>query len=96
MRKHRFWLRNQIKYHSVHGEYYTFFRTVDDETFQNSYRVSRSTFHELHFLVQPYIQKQDSIFRNSISSGERLAVFKVSTHFKIKVGNFYLFFKLTS
>ncbi|XP_026326845.1 uncharacterized protein LOC113235380 isoform X2 [Hyposmocoma kahamanoa] len=74
MRRHRFWLRNHIKYRSVHGEYYTFFQTADEETFENSYRVSRPTFHELHSLVQPYIQKHDSNFRNSISSRERLAV----------------------
>lgn len=74
LRKHRFWLRNHIKYRSVHGEYYTFFQTADEETFENSYRISRPTFHELHSLIQPYIQKLNSYFRNSISSRERLAV----------------------
>ncbi|XP_045778528.1 uncharacterized protein LOC123876345 [Maniola jurtina] len=74
MRKHRFWLRNHIKHRSEHSEYFTFFQTADEETFENSYRVSRCTFYELHSLIEPYIRKQDTNYRNSISSRERLAV----------------------
>lgn len=74
IRKHRFWLRNHIKHRSEHSEYFTFFQTADEETFEKSYRVSRCTFHELHSLIEPYIRKQDTNYRNSISSCERLAV----------------------
>ena len=74
IRTHRFWLRNHIKHLSEHGEYFTLFQTADDETFENSYRVSESTFYELHSMIEPYIRKQDTNYRNSISSRERLAV----------------------
>ncbi|CAF4948165.1 unnamed protein product [Pieris macdunnoughi] len=50
------------------------FDQADEETFENSYRVSRCTFYELHSLIEPYIRKQDTNYRNSISSRERLAV----------------------
>lgn len=53
LRKHRFWLRNHIKYRSVHGEYYTFFQTADEETFENSYRISNSTIYSETELIFP-------------------------------------------
>ena len=54
-RKHRFWIRQHIKYHSVHGEFSTYFQTCDDEMFETSYRVSRKLFYELHYHLKPYL-----------------------------------------
>ncbi|XP_047020887.1 uncharacterized protein LOC135116592 [Helicoverpa armigera] len=73
-RTHRFWIRNHIKYHRLHGEFFTFFHTADDEIFENSYRVSRSNFYELHNLIENIIKKEDTHYRECISTKEKLAV----------------------
>lgn len=72
-RQHRFWIRNHIKCHS-HGEYATLFREFDDESFHKSYRVTRNNFYQLHDLIKPYIQKQDTNYRRAIGTEEKLAV----------------------
>lgn len=73
-RTHRFWIRNHIKYHRLHGEFFTFFYTADDEIFEKSYRVSRSNFYELHNLIENIIKKEDTHYRECISTKEKLAV----------------------
>ncbi|XP_063530916.1 uncharacterized protein LOC134755454 isoform X2 [Cydia strobilella] len=73
-RRHRFWIRNHIKFHRQHGEFFTFFATADDETFENSYRVSRNTFEILFNLIENIIKKNDTHFRDCISAKERIAI----------------------
>ncbi|XP_047998558.1 uncharacterized protein LOC125235946 isoform X2 [Leguminivora glycinivorella] len=54
--------------------FFTFFATADDETFENSYRVSRNTFEILFNLIENIIKKNDTHFRDCISAKERFAI----------------------
>ncbi|XP_052741869.1 uncharacterized protein LOC128198809 [Bicyclus anynana] len=73
-RKHRFWKRSHLYYHTSHGEFFTLFNELDDESFTKSYRLPRNIFYELHNLIKPHIFKQDTNYRRSICTQERLAV----------------------
>lgn len=45
-----------------------------EDRFYSYFRMTPDSFEELHNLIKPYITKQDTRFRDAISSKERLAL----------------------
>lgn len=59
------------------GWYETLIKELADEDpkcYRNFMRVTRDGFDELLHMVRPSIEKQDTVMRNAISAGERLAI----------------------
>jgi hypothetical protein len=50
-----------------------------DQTFQETFRMSRTSFNHLHAILQPYIMRQDTRFRPAVPSKRRLAIFLYHT-----------------
>lgn len=58
------------------GAFYTLFPDLrnDDEKFFNYFRMSISSFDELHNRLKPHIQRENTQLRNSIQPMEMLAI----------------------
>lgn len=74
--KRRKWVAKAWKRRLVEGEFYTLMpHLIDDESkFYEYFRMSLVTFHELLSKVEPYLKKEDTFWRQSISPKQRLAV----------------------
>jgi hypothetical protein len=61
---------------SIHWRNEHFLSTeIPDSLFRTRFRISRKSFFNLHVLLQPYIEKQQTQFRETIASEHRLAIF---------------------
>ena len=47
---------------------------VDESSFRNYFRMSRSTFHALLQDIEPFVRKMNTTWRPSISPAERLSI----------------------
>ncbi|CAF4946106.1 unnamed protein product [Pieris macdunnoughi] len=68
-----FWLCQHIRERTLKEEYRLFY-DLDDEKFNNYYRVSREQFQELLSFVEADILKQNTNYRKAIPPQEKLAV----------------------
>ena len=75
--KRKWWIRPWIARRLERGAYHNLIQEMRDEdqgSFANFFRLYPNLFEELEFLIQEKIRKQDTTYRNSISTGERLAI----------------------
>ena len=67
------WLKNR----NAQGAYHQLIKelsTIDVSGYRNFVRMDSSTFELLHNMVAPIIQRQNTVMRESISPGERIAI----------------------
>lgn len=72
--KRRTWSKNWLRQRSIYSVINLLreLRTHEPDNFRNYLKMDPETFCELLTLVAPYIQKQDTVMRKSISPEERL------------------------
>lgn len=75
-RKKRTWVHDFIKRRKLYGEYNRLCRELesDEDRFFAYFRMTRNSFHFLHGLLCKEIEKQDTNYRQAITSRERLAL----------------------
>lgn len=72
----RYWVHPILRQRKRKGEFSTLYKElIDDETkFHRYFRMSPNEFHQLHEILKSDLTKQNTTFRESISSLEKLAV----------------------
>ena len=86
--KRRIWMKEWLKNRNAQGAYHQLMKelsTIDVSGYRNFVRIDSSTFELLHNMVAPIIQRQNTVMRESISPGERIAI---SLRF-LATGKFY-------
>lgn len=75
-KKRKVWTHNINKKRNEFGEFHHLFPDLlkDNSKFFQYFRMSQEKFYELLNHIKPLIEKQNTRFRRSISSEERLAV----------------------
>jgi len=72
----KLWVKPWITRRKELGAYNNFIREIrseDEETFRQFHRMDVQQFHDILTKVGPVIQREDTVMRESISPGERLA-----------------------
>ena len=75
--KRRIWMKEWLKKRNAQGAYHQLMKelsTIDVSGYRNFVRMDSSTFELLHNMVAPIIQRQNTVMRESISPGERIAI----------------------
>jgi hypothetical protein len=73
----RIWVREIFQNREKQGYYENLLRELqltDEENYRSFLRMNTETFNNILQLITPLIEKQNTVMRNSISPGERLAV----------------------
>ena len=76
-RKRLVWTREWIKKRQALGAYYQLMKELkelDTSSYKNFLRMDAATFEQLLHMVAPSITHQDTVMREAITPGERLAV----------------------
>lgn len=75
-KKRRFWVHEILKKRNIEGEFITLYRElIDDDTkFFQYFRMPKYKFCELLSIIEPVITKQNTTFRESISTKQKLCV----------------------
>ena len=76
-RKHRFWVRKWLQNREKLGAYHQLLqelRSLDTSSYRNFLRMDSTSFEELLRKVGPKISLQNTVMRDAIPAGERLAV----------------------
>lgn len=75
-KKKRTWVHDINKRREEYGEYHRLCRELEsfEDRFYTYFRMSKSSFKELHELIRLKIIKTDTNYRAAISSRERLAI----------------------
>ena len=75
------WMKDFLTKRKQEGQFYTLLRHLRDPTavghameFQNYMRMDCDLFEELLNIVGPLIERRDTVFRDCVSAGERLAI----------------------
>lgn len=73
-RKRKIWVHNINSKRLIFGEFHTLYSDLleDENRFFGYIHMTRKKFFELHYILQPHITKQDTNFRKSIGTKERL------------------------
>ena len=64
------WIANR----ETHGAYHALLQELDNKSYRNFLRMGRGSFEMLLHKVAPYIRRQDTTMRLSITAEERLAI----------------------
>ena len=80
----RMWVREMQREDDV-GEYHTLYRQLEDDesSFYKYFRISKQQFYSLQHKIEVHIQKQNTIFREAISTKEKLMIVKVVLHYPL-------------
>ena len=75
-RKRRMWVKDWIGKRNIftHVNLLNEIKKTDVDDFQRYFRMDEKAYYKLLEMVRPYITKQDTIMRESISANERLSI----------------------
>lgn len=76
-KKRKYWVHPINTTREEQGEFSSIFQDLlkDEQRFYIYFRMSINSFNELYNIIKPEIEKQNTNWRNCVSSKERLAVF---------------------
>ena len=74
MKAKKCWMKHWVSRRVEQGAYCNLLMNLDKQGYRNYLRLSKAQFNDVLKRVSPLLERDDTVFRRSISAGERLAL----------------------